>query len=62
MDRQEVTSLLERQRQKLERAIGELSELRASLPDKERLQVDRTLRGLRECLAEDLEYFERWRP
>ena len=62
MDRQEVTRLLERQRQKLERAIGELSDLRNSLPEQERLQVDRTLEGLRECLAEDVEYVERWRP
>ena len=61
MDPQEVTDLLQRQRQKLERAIGELTEIRAHLPDSERSQLDQTLQGLRECLAEDVEHFDRWR-
>ena len=55
MDRTEVKDLLYRQKQKLERAINDLTEIRASLPESEQARLDQTLDGLRECLAEDVD-------
>ena len=59
MDRNEVKDLLYRQKLKLERAISDLTEIRASLPESEQARLDQTLDGLRECLAEDVDGWSR---
>ena len=59
MDRNEVKDLLYRQKLKLERAISDLTEIRASLPESEQARLDRTLVGRRECLAEDVDGWSR---